>query len=87
MSSVNCSYPGCPRTVSGKGLFCATHFPEPGEINKYLVNEELLERGAYPQGSSGAFDSRSSLGVGLVAVALLLGLIGILVWAIKRFFF
>lgn len=35
--SVPCSSPGCPNTVSGKGLFCPIHFPTPGDIDKFSV--------------------------------------------------
>lgn len=34
MNVIKCSYPGCLRMFTGKGLFCDIHGPKPGTISK-----------------------------------------------------
>lgn len=93
MSSINCSYPGCPGTVSGKGLFCPIHIPQPGEINKYSVDRGAAdiayqrEDWASRSVDMGPPMARSNLAAGAVGIIILLALLGgVAYWVFSRFF-
>jgi hypothetical protein len=97
MSSINCSYPGCSGTVSGKGLFCPIHIPQPGEINKYSVEtaselayervEDWAPRSAPASASRDTVASRRTGAIAVVGIIALLALLGAAgYWLFSRFF-
>jgi hypothetical protein len=40
MSSIKCQSPGCNNPVT-KGIYCATHFPQLGDIDKFSVQHQF----------------------------------------------
>jgi hypothetical protein len=88
--SVPCSSPGCPNTVSGKGLFCPIHFPTPGDIDKFsVVTDRMRDYGSQlwtPELSVGVPSAGRPAPLIWIAIVIAFAAVcGIVGWIIMKF--